>query len=66
KAISGTILRQLRNSRKAPGHDRIYTAGEKEYFLEQKHMKLGIPVMPSIILDLEFLQEQLQIKGYSF
>ncbi|MHA2175797.1 MAG: Ldh family oxidoreductase [Candidatus Hodarchaeales archaeon] len=66
KTISGTILRQLRNSRKAPGHDRIYTAGEKEYYLEQKHLKLGIPVMPSIILDLEFLQEQLQIKGYSF
>lgn len=31
KQATGGILRQLRASKKAPGRDRIYTAGEKEY-----------------------------------
>ncbi len=31
KKITGDILRQLRNSKKMPGAERIYTAGEKEY-----------------------------------
>ena len=36
KKISGDILRELRNSKKAPGEDKIYTAGEKEYIIWQK------------------------------
>jgi L-2-hydroxycarboxylate dehydrogenase (NAD+) len=31
KKTTGDILRELRASRKMPGHDRIFTAGEKEY-----------------------------------
>jgi LDH2 family malate/lactate/ureidoglycolate dehydrogenase len=31
KKTAGEILRKLRESDKAPGHDRIYTAGEKEW-----------------------------------
>ena len=31
KKTAGQILRELRASKKAPGKDRIYTAGEKEY-----------------------------------
>jgi LDH2 family malate/lactate/ureidoglycolate dehydrogenase len=31
KKTAGDILRKLRDSDKAPGHDRIYTAGEKEW-----------------------------------
>jgi len=38
KKITGDILCSLRNSQKAPGEERIYTAGEKEYltWLERK------------------------------
>ncbi|HRV98603.1 MAG TPA: Ldh family oxidoreductase, partial [Aminobacteriaceae bacterium] len=38
KRITGTILRQLRASKKAAGAERIYTAGEKEHlaWLERK------------------------------
>jgi LDH2 family malate/lactate/ureidoglycolate dehydrogenase len=32
KATAGKILREIRASRKMPGKDRIYTAGEKEYY----------------------------------
>ena len=31
KKTCGDILRDLRGSEKAPGQERIYTAGEKEY-----------------------------------
>ena len=31
KKTTGDILRELRASRKMPGHERIFTAGEKEY-----------------------------------
>ena len=31
RKIAGEICRALRATKKAPGHDRIYTAGEKEY-----------------------------------
>ncbi|MHA1974038.1 MAG: Ldh family oxidoreductase [Candidatus Hodarchaeales archaeon] len=66
KKISGSILRELRSSKKAPGHNRIYTAGEKEYYLEQERWKTGIPVMPSILDDLRFLRKELKLDSYSF
>ena len=66
KKVSGSILRQLRNSKKAPGHDRIYTAGEKEYLSEIEREKTGIPIMPSVLEDLKYLQRQLNVSDYSF
>ncbi|MHA2106868.1 MAG: Ldh family oxidoreductase [Candidatus Hodarchaeales archaeon] len=66
KKISGSILRQLRGSKKAPGHNRIYTAGEKEYLSENEREKTGIPIMPSILEDLKFLQNELKLSDYPF
>jgi LDH2 family malate/lactate/ureidoglycolate dehydrogenase len=40
----GEILRELRASRKAPGGDRIYTAGEKEYLVWMERKDKGVPV----------------------
>lgn len=40
----GDILRELRNSQKAQGHDRIYTAGEKEYLTYLDRKDKGAPV----------------------
>ena len=50
--ICGEILRQLRASRKAPGHDRIYTAGEKEYLTWLERKENGVPVGESVQKDL--------------
>ena len=38
KSVAGNIMRGLRNSAKAPGQERIWTAGEKEHdaWLERK------------------------------
>lgn len=48
KAISTTILKELRESKKAPGEDRIYTAGEKEYEAYLYRSKYGCPVPVSL------------------
>ena len=42
--IAGDILRELRASQKAPGHDRIFTAGEKEYLTLLEREKKGIAI----------------------
>ena len=44
KRIAGAIMRDLRNSAKAPGTKRIYTAGEKEHEARQYRMKHGCPI----------------------
>lgn len=46
KRIAGAIMRDLRASEKAPGEERIYTAGEKEYEARKYRMEHGCPVPP--------------------
>ncbi|MBI4306369.1 MAG: Ldh family oxidoreductase [Chloroflexi bacterium] len=43
------FLRTLRETRPAPGHDRVVYAGLSEYETEQKRSKLGIPLHPEVI-----------------
>jgi LDH2 family malate/lactate/ureidoglycolate dehydrogenase len=43
KKTTGDILRELRGSRKMPGHNRIYTAGEKEYNTWLDRKDKGVP-----------------------
>lgn len=40
----GDILRALRKSEKAPGKERIYTCGEKEYLAESARVADGVPI----------------------
>ena len=42
RKTTGDILRELRASRKIPGHNRIYTAGEKEYYTWEERKDKGI------------------------
>lgn len=44
RKTAGDILRELRASQKAPGQERIYTAGEKEYLVWQERKEKGVPV----------------------
>ena len=52
KKITGNILRELRASEKAPGCERIYTAGEKEWLVWQQRKSRGVPVGESVQRDL--------------
>jgi len=66
KKTTGQIMRDLRNSTKAPGQPRIYTAGEKEYENEQRVRREGVPVVPNLQKDLKFLQKELNLPKYDF
>ena len=58
KTTSGEILRGLRNSKKAPGAQRIYTAGEKEWDAWQDRKDKGVPVGESIQKELVGLRDK--------
>ena len=44
----GDILRGLRNSQKAPGEERIYTAGEKEWIVKEFRKDKGVPMSEAV------------------
>ena len=66
KWIAGDIMKKLRNSEKAPGKDRIYTAGEKEYLAERERLISGIPINKSLQQDINMIQEELGLDKYYF
>ena len=55
---SGDILRALRNSTKAPGQERIYTAGEKEWLSWQERKDKGVPVGEAIQKEFMALRDE--------
>jgi len=66
KKTTGNILRELRNSRKAPGHDRIYTAGEKEYLAYLERKEKGVPINEELQKEIKTLIQEFDLKGYNF
>lgn len=66
KHTTGEILRQLRASRKAPGCDRIYTAGEKEYLAWLDRRSKGVPINGPLRKNIQDLIEELDIQGFDF
>jgi LDH2 family malate/lactate/ureidoglycolate dehydrogenase len=64
KRITGQIMRDLQNARKAPGQDRIYVAGEKEHERQELVHKRGIPVNRNLRRDLQTVRDELGIAGY--
>lgn len=61
KKITGDILRDLRHSIKAPGHDRIYTAGEKEYLVWLERKDKGVPVGDAVQKELIEIRNRLNL-----
>lgn len=66
KATTGRICRELRASRKAPGYQRIYTAGEKEYEIEKRIRTEGVPTVPNLRKEIKFIQQELGLWEYQF
>ena len=58
KETAGGICRGLRESTKAPGADRIYTAGEKEWLSWQERKDLGVPVGEAIQKEFIALRDE--------
>ena len=66
KSVAGGICRALRTSKKEPGHDRIWTAGEKEYELEQLRRQEGVPINPALQKNMETMRSELGLAQYDF
>ncbi|PKK95577.1 MAG: lactate dehydrogenase [Tenericutes bacterium HGW-Tenericutes-5] len=59
KKTAGDILRELRSSEKAPGEEKIYTAGEKEYLVWQERKEKGVPLNEACKDDIIKVNEML-------
>jgi len=66
KKTSGEICRQLRNSKRAPGQDRIWTAGEPEWDAWQDRKTKGVPLDEVERAQFEELQAELGLSKYTF
>jgi len=53
------LVRQIRSTRPAASHDRVYTPGEPEFLKKEKHLKHGIPIHISVYRELEQLATDL-------
>ena len=66
RATTGAILRALRQSRKAPGATRIYTAGEKEHLARLERREKGVPVLPPTQREMLQMKRELDLSRYRF
>lgn len=64
KKITGDILRELRASKKMPGHDRIYTAGEKEYLNLLERTKNGVPINDALWNEMKTIVQDYQLDEF--
>ena len=59
RKIAGDISRELRASEKAPGEERIYTAGEKEHLAWLDRKDKGIPVNAAVEQEMTQIRDEL-------
>ena len=62
RKTAGDICRALRASRKAPGQDRIYTAGEKAYGVWLERKDKGVPVNAAVQKEMIELRDRLGLE----
>ncbi|MEA4966296.1 MAG: Ldh family oxidoreductase [Oscillospiraceae bacterium] len=61
KKTAGDICRALRASKKAPGEDRIYTAGEKEWLTWCERKDKGVPVGEAVQKEILAVRDTLKL-----
>ena len=66
KKTCGDILRDLRASEKAPGQERIYTAGEKEYEVWLERKDKGVPMAEAIQREFVQLRDEYELTQFVF
>ena len=62
---AGDIIRAVRNSKKAPGAERIYSAGEKEHLVRLAR-KDGVPINESVQKEILAVRDELGLTQYKF
>jgi LDH2 family malate/lactate/ureidoglycolate dehydrogenase len=63
---AGDVIRAVRASKKAPGAERIYTAGEKEYEIWQSRKDSGVPINESVQQEMINVRNKLGLTQYVF
>ncbi len=66
KKTAGDIMRELRASAKAPGQERIYTAGEKEWIARQQRKDSGVPVNEGVQREFVQIRDRYGLKEFRF
>ena len=66
KKVAGNIMRELRASQKAPGEERIYTAGEKEYDVWMQRKDSGVPINEAVQKEFSTIRDELGLTQYVF
>lgn len=61
KKTAGDICRALRASEKAPGSERIFTAGEKEYLVWLERKEKGVPVGEAVQKEITTVRDELKL-----
>ena len=64
KRITGAIMRGLQEANRAPGEDRIYVAGEKEFESEARVRALGVPVNSNLRQQMCAVRDALHLEAY--
>ena len=59
-------VRELRSSKLAPGKNKVFTAGEKEYISEIERKEIGIPINKSLQKDIKIMKRELKLDNYDF
>ncbi|NLL63494.1 MAG: Ldh family oxidoreductase [Ruminococcaceae bacterium] len=62
---AGDIIRAVRNSKKAPGENRIYTAGEKEWEIYKERLVTGVPITEPVQKEFCAVRDQFNL-DYKF
>ena len=64
KKTTGNIIRELRASKKMPGQNRIYTAGEKEYYTWMERKDTGLPFNNELLEEFRGLCKDYNLEEY--
>ncbi|MBQ6267241.1 MAG: Ldh family oxidoreductase [Clostridia bacterium] len=59
---AGDIIRGIRASKKMPGAERIYSAGEKEYEIWKSREPIGVPINESVQGEINAVRDELGLK----
>ncbi|MBQ0015342.1 MAG: Ldh family oxidoreductase [Oscillospiraceae bacterium] len=62
---AGEIIRKVRDSKKAPGHDHIYSAGEKEWLIYKQRLVDGVPITGPVQKEFMAVRDQFNLP-YTF
>ncbi len=55
------LFETIRGAKKASGHDRIYIHGEPEAIAEEENRRIGIPITPAVLEQMQRLNEELEL-----